>query len=82
MPEPQPGQAPAGQPGSQPGQVGVALAETPAGQRLAILAASGPVNATILLTAAEAKQVAAQIANVTASMSTSGLVVANGAIAK
>ena len=50
------------------------LADTPAGQRLA-------VQVTVLLTAAEAKEVAAGIATIAASMSTSGLVVANGAIA-
>ena len=45
MTEPQP------HPG-QPHQLAIALADTPDGQRLAILAASGPVNVTLLLTAA------------------------------
>ena len=73
MTEPQP------HPG-QPHQLAIALADTPDGQRLAILAASGPVNVTLLLTAAEAKQMAKQMADTAASMSASGLVVANGAM--
>ena len=64
----------------QPYQLGIALAETPAGQRLAIVAASGPVNVTILLTAAEAKQMAKQMADAAASMSSSGLIAATGAM--
>ena len=84
MTGPQPAPAPASQPSpaSQPYQLAVALADTPDGQRLAIVAATGPVNITLLLTAAEAKQRAKQMADVAASMSASGLVVANGAIAK
>ena len=75
MTEPQPEQA------SQPYQLGIALADTPAGQRLAIVAASGPVNVTVLLTAAEAKQMAKQMADVAASLSVTGLIAATGALA-
>ena len=77
MADPQPAQPADG----QPYQLGIALADTPAGQRLAFVAASGPVNLTLLLTAAEAKQMAKQMADAAASMSSSGLVVANGALA-
>jgi hypothetical protein len=72
MTEPQP---------DQPYQLGIALAETPQGQRLAIVAASGPLNLTLLLTATEAKQLATQMADAAASMSTTGLIAANGAMA-
>ena len=77
MAEPQPASpaAPA-----QPYQLGIALADTPDGQRLAVIAASGPVNLTLLLTADEAKQLARQVTDAAASMSASGLVVANGAL--
>ena len=81
QPQPQPQDSAAASPG-QPYQLAVALADTPDGQRLAIVAATGPVNITLLLTAAEAKQMAKQMADVAASMSSSGLVVANGASAK
>ena len=80
-PQPQPQDPAAASPG-QPYQLAVALAETPDGQRLAIIAASGPLNVTVLLTADEATRIAKQMADVAASMSASGLVVANGAIAK
>ena len=76
MAEPQPA-SPAD---SQPYQLGIALADTPDGQRLAIVAASGPLNLTLLLTAAEAKQMAKQLADTAASMSSSGLIAANGAM--
>ena len=76
MAEPQPDSTP----DSQPYQLGIALADTPQGQRLAIVAASGPVNVTILLTAAEAKQMAKQMADAAASLSVTGLIAANGAM--
>jgi hypothetical protein len=83
--EPQPPAFPAG-PGqagpAQPVQFALGMAETPAGQRLALVAVSGPLNLTLLLTAAEAKQLAKQVADAASSMSTSGLVVANGVMQK
>ena len=70
QPEPAPAQPQPGQP-AQPDQLGVGLADTPAGQRLA-------VQVTVLLTADEAKAFAAVVADVASSMSTSGLIIANG----
>lgn len=73
--QPQPGsQDPPAQPQpAQQAQLGVGLVDTPAGQRLA-------VQLTICLTADEAKAMAATIAEVAASMSATGLVLANGAM--
>lgn len=58
---------------SQPAQLGVALVDTPAGQRLA-------VQLTLCLTADEARSFAEGIAGIAASMSTAGLIIANGAL--
>lgn len=70
-----------GQPASgQPGQFAIGVADTVEGQRVAILAASGLVSVTILLTAAEAMTAVKQIADTAASMSTTGLVVATGVV--
>jgi hypothetical protein len=66
----QPAQPPAA---SQPAQLALALVDTPAGQRLA-------VQLTLMLGADEAKAFGAAVTDIAASMSTSGLVVANGVL--
>jgi hypothetical protein len=64
----------AGQAQAPPGrQRATALVDTPAGQRLAI-------QVTLLLTADEAKGLAAAVGSIAASMSTTGLIIANGAM--
>ena len=75
MTEPQPATPaqPAQPAGIQGAQLGLGLVDTPAGQRLA-------VQLIVLLTAAEAKQLAEGIAGIASSMSSSGLVVAIGPI--
>ena len=78
MTGPQPQQVPPVDTGNQllaetPAQLVTGLVDTPAGQRLA-------VQVTLLLAADEAKALAAGIANVAASMSTTGLIIANGAM--
>ena len=58
-----------------------ALVDTPQGQRLAMTIRTHSTTLTVLLQGADAKAWAAQLTRESAAMSSSGLVVANGAIA-
>lgn len=81
----QPAQIPPFDQGNQllaegPAQLSTALMDTPAGQRLVLTVRTGSTTVSVLLQGADAKVWAAQLTRDSALMSSSGLVVANGAV--
>jgi hypothetical protein len=72
-PPPRPKQAPADEAKPEAAQLGIAKVQTPAGERLA-------VTLTMFLDPAQARVFAAQVTDAAASLSSSGLVIANGPV--
>ena len=63
-----------------PAEMATALAETSAGQRLALTIRTPSTTLTVLLGAADAKAWAATLSQAAGAMSSSGLIVAAGAV--
>lgn len=65
-----------------PAQLTTGLIDTPAGQRLALTIRTPSTTVTVLLQGADAKTWAAVLTREAATMSQTGLIIANGAVKK